>query len=325
MRKSSGNIVTVTGIIPADETGPTLAHEHLYCDISIHSGRPDNILTDVDLMIHELEFFRKVGGRTIVEVTPEGLGRDPAKLRVISETSGVQIVAGIAFYESSTYPAWVRPATGRPTDAGKIADYFVRQIEEGTAGVCAGVIGELTSHNEPKASMRTYCLDEDEKAVFEAAALAQQRTGVGITTHAALGRGGHAQLDVLERAGADLHHVAIGHCDAHWSENPDEDMAYYLPILKRGAFCEFDLIGWHEMAPDDIRADRITALIQMGFAERILLSTDTCRQSYLHGNGGRGYDYLWTSFLPRLCARGITPAQIKSMLVTAPQNLLAVR
>lgn len=150
MRKSSGNIVTVTGIIPAEETGPTLAHEHLYCDISTHSGRSDNIMTDVDLMIRELEFFRKVGGRTIIEVTPEGLGRDPAKLRVISEASGIQIVAGIAFYQSNTYPAWVRPEAGKPADAGKIADYFVRQIEEGVAGVRSGVIGELTSHNEPK-------------------------------------------------------------------------------------------------------------------------------------------------------------------------------
>ena len=57
-------------MIPAAEIGPTLAHEHLYGDLSICSGRRDNILTDAGLAIRELEFFRQAGGRTIVEVTP---------------------------------------------------------------------------------------------------------------------------------------------------------------------------------------------------------------------------------------------------------------
>lgn len=39
---SRGTVVTVTGEIKATALGPTLAHEHLYCDISVHSGRADN-------------------------------------------------------------------------------------------------------------------------------------------------------------------------------------------------------------------------------------------------------------------------------------------
>lgn len=315
---SNGGVVTVTGEIDAAALGPTLAHEHLYCDISVHSGRADNRVTDTALVSDELGAFLRAGGRSIIELTPVGIGRDPVRLREISERSGVQIVSGIAFYDESTYPDWVRSAT-----IDQIADFFVREIEEGTQGVRAGLIGELASHNEPVANPAGYRLREAEERVFIAAARAQRRTGVAISTHAALGRGGHAQLDVLERHGADLTRVVIGHCDAHWHPDIETDLAYYLPILARGAYCEFDMVGWTELAPDPVRAERVAALVGMGHAARITLATDTCRLSQMHRNGGRGYDHLWTSFLPELRARGVSEAQILSMLVDAPRTALS--
>jgi phosphotriesterase-related protein len=137
-----------------------------------------------------------------------------------------------------------------------------------------------------------------------------------------LGRAGHAQLNLLEKEGVDLRRVAIGHCDTHWHHDPDRDLEYYLPILERGAFCEFDLIGWSELMPDEVRAERIAALVRLGYSRKILLSTDTCRLSQMHRNGGRGFDYLWTSFLPRLRQLGVTDAEINSMIVDAPRELL---
>ncbi len=315
---ANNTIVTVTGEINAADLGPTLSHEHLYCDVSVHSSRPDNQVTDIDLVIAELAAFRLAGGRSIIEVTPEGIGRDAGKLRTISERSGVQIVSGIAFYDESTYPDWLRTAT-----IEQIADYFVREIEEGTDGVRAGLIGELMSHNEPVANASGYRLHEMEERVFIAAAQAQKRTGVAISTHASLGRAGHAQLDVLERHGADLGRVVIGHCDAHWHADIDLDLDYYLPILARGAYCQFDMIGWTELAADTTRADRIAALMALGHAGKVTLSTDTCRLSQMHRNGGRGFDHVWTSFLPELRVRGVTEAQIDSMLVDAPRSVLA--
>ncbi len=315
---SQGCVVTVTGEIPASQLGPTLAHEHLYCDISTFSGKQDNCLTATSQVIEDLTWFRQAGGRTIVEVTPEGIGRDPTKLREISQRSGVQVVAGIAFYDEATYPSWVRDASIK-----QISDYFVNHLEIGEKGVRAGVIGELTTHNEPLPNAAGYKLRELERKIFEAAALAQRQTGVSITTHASLGRAGHAQLNVLEGSGANLERVIIGHCDAHWHPNPQQDLDYYLPIIKRGACCQFDLIGWTELATDEIRADRLAALLAMGYERQLLLSTDTCRLSQLRCNGGRGFDFLWTSFLPRLTARGVSNSQIQTMLIDNPQRMFA--
>ena len=314
----AGRVMTVTGEVRGDQLGPTALHEHLYCDISVQSGREDNILTDVRVMVDELAYLRRAGGRTVVDVTPEGIGRNPAMLKAVSDGSGVQVVSGIAFYTEETYPAWVRESTET-----QLADYFVREIEEGQDGVCAGLIGELASHNEAQPEPAAYRLTEAESHVFRAAAEAQRRTGVAITTHASLGRGGHAQLAVLERAGADLGRVAIGHCDAHWHADPDQDLNYYLPILERGAFCSFDLIGWSALAPDDVRAERVAALTKLGYTRQIVLGSDTCRRSQLRANGGRGLDFLWTSFLPRLRALGVAESDIDGMLVDAPRRLLA--
>jgi predicted metal-dependent phosphotriesterase family hydrolase len=323
---AAGRVMTVTGQVPGEQLGPTSAHEHLYCDISVQSGREDNIITDVPLMVGELAYVRGAGGRTVVDVTPEGIGRNPAMLKAISEGSGVQVVSGIAFYTEETYPAWVRGSTET-----QLADYFVREIEEGRDGVCAGLIGELASHNLAKSvelgeewpAPAAYRLTDAESQVFRAAAKAQRRTEVAITTHASLGRGGHAQLAMLERAGADPGRVAIGHCDAHWHADPDRDLDYYLPILERGAFCGFDLIGWEELAPDEVRAERIAALARLGYARQIVLGSDTCRRSQLHANGGRGLDFLWTSFVLRLVALGVPESDISAMLVEAPRRLLA--
>ncbi len=320
----SGVIVTVKGPIDPAALGATLAHEHLICDLSVHSGKADNVLTDAARTIHELRYFRQAGGRAIIEVTPEGVGRDAVQLRTVSEGSGVTIISGIAFYVESTYPAWVRSLGCGPASAEHLADYFVRQIEDGHGGVHAGIIGEIASHNAPGGSAGDYRLDDAEVVLFTAAAQAQRRSGAGIITHAALGRGGHAQLRLLEHAGANPARVCIGHCDAEWRRSEQEDMDYYLPILDRGAFCAFDMIGWTDLVPDDIRADRIAALAAAGYERQILLSTDTCRQSQLHALAGRGYDFLWTSFLPRLRARGVTEGQIQSMLLAGPRRLLTL-
>ncbi len=311
-------ITTVRGDIPADQLGATLAHEHLYCDISPFSGRPDNRIMDVPLIAAEMAHFLRAGGRSIIEVTPDGIGRNAPRLREISERSGVHIVSGIAFYTEDTYPEWMRTAS-----VDQLADYFVQQIEVGEEGVRAGLIGEIASHNEPKANAAGYRLHEPETRVFLAAAKAQRKTGVAISTHASLGRAGHAQLDVLEKAGADLTRVVIGHCDAHWHEDEQLDLDYYLPILGRGAICEFDMVGWTMLAPDEIRADRIATLCRLGHAHRIMLATDTCRLSQLHQNGGRGYDFIWNFFLPLLRQRGVTDAEIHTMLVDVPRTVLA--
>ncbi len=63
-------VVTATGPLHADQLGPTLAHEHLYCDISPQSKKADNMVTNPALMAREKGCFAAAGFRSIIEVTP---------------------------------------------------------------------------------------------------------------------------------------------------------------------------------------------------------------------------------------------------------------
>ncbi len=99
-----GMVMTVTGLIPADQMGITLPHEHL---LIVHHG-PDVDLTDESLATSELRWFPLAGGKTLVELTNFGIGRDPAAMRRIAEQTGVQVVMGCGYYKDTKQSDAVR-------------------------------------------------------------------------------------------------------------------------------------------------------------------------------------------------------------------------
>ena len=311
------SVQTVTGEIAADDLGISLSHEHIIHRLILHSGKADNLFDDIDLMAGELESFCRAGGRTICDLTPVGVGRNPQALREVAIKTGLNIVSGMGLYQLEVVPAellsWSR---------AELADYFVREAEGGSTGIPAGIFGEVTSHNEQHSDWSRYRLLDKEREIFQAAADAQRRTGLSIYTHAALGRAGVAQLRILIDAGADPSRIVIGHCDAQTHDDIEKDMSYYRLLLDEDACLGFDLFSWHEMVSDAARFQRVAALVAEGFADRILISTDTCRLSHLHANGGRGFDYLFTDVLPGLRAAGLDDADIGQITIKNPARLL---
>lgn len=86
-------------------------------------------LDDLDLAIAEVKQFAAVGGRSIVDPTCRGIGRDPVKLRRISAETGVQVVMGAGYYLASSMPE-----TAARLSADDIADEIVAEALEGTDG-----------------------------------------------------------------------------------------------------------------------------------------------------------------------------------------------
>ena len=315
----SRRIPTVTGEVEPSELGVTLPHEHVIHQACLHSGKPDNLCIEVALVARELIAFRKSGGSTICDVTPLGLGRDPAALQEVSRQSGVQIVSGLGLYQTETWPKPLRTMSEQ-----ELADALVREAHGAESDVRAGIIGEVASHNEPEQpDWRAYRLTDDEARLFRAVAQVQRRTGLPVSTHASLGRPGVQQLRTLVEAGADPQHVVIGHCDAQMSEDIETDFEYYTTLLNEGAWIAFDLFGWDELMPDSEQYRRVAALVQEGQAKRILISTDTCRLSHLHHYGGRGFDFLFTSVLPGLRAQGVSQEDLHQMTVANPCRMLS--
>jgi len=304
-------VMTVLGPIPATDLGVTSMHEHVICDIFRSGGGPANLLDDEDMAIRELKYFRAAGGSTIVDVTPMGgYGRDLDALARVASASGVQIVAGSGFYVDRPHPPVVRELNSE-----KLAGYLVDDMQR--EGPQPGIIGEVGTNK--------YGATASEERSLRASARAARRTGRTVTTHAALGDHGLEQLDILLEEGLHADQIIIGHCDSIWHLDMERDLAYHEAVIARGANVGYDTVSWEEFMPDARRVEQIVALTERGHGDKIVLGSDTCRRTHYHLLGGRGYDYLLATFVPRLREAGVSQVDLDRMLIHTPRRLLALK
>ncbi len=311
-RAASGQVQTVLGPVAPGDLGFTLPHEHTKCSLWWIENRWDywELIGDEPRINEELAAYKALGGGTLVDVTPIGIGRDLARLARLSQATGLHIVAGAGWYRQAYYPAEAR-IDRRSTD--DLADEIVQEFVDGP--VRPGIIGEIGT-DKPWVTAQ-------EERVFRAAARAALRTGASVTTHAVQSDVGLAQLSILEDEGLDPARIVIGHCDSH------PRIEHWREIARRGAHVEADFLGMSftplERAGEPKVVELISTLLNEGFETQILLSQDVCHDSQLASYGGNGYTYLQKTFLPRLAAAGGNAATIKTITVENPARLLTLR
>jgi phosphotriesterase-related protein len=309
------HIQTVLGPIDPGDLGWALPHEHTAIALWHIPNRWDywELRRDEPVMVEELGAFRAAGGGAIVDLTLDGVGRDPAWLAGIAQATGLHVVMGSGWYRGVHYPVDAL-IDRRSVDA--LADVIVGDASNGVGdgGIRAGIIGEIGT-DKP-------WLSAQEERVHRAAARASRRTGLAITTHAVQSTVGLDQLDVFEAEGADISRVVIGHADS----NPS--LAYHLAIAERGATVEFDFLGMSftplERHGESRIIDNLRELLGRGHVERIVLSQDVCHDSQLRRYGGNGYTYLADTFLPRLRAAGVSDDEIRTITIDNPRRLLTI-
>jgi len=196
-----GKVQTVTDLIDSSELGITLAHDHVIFDGNFLYVEPekesekdlaqqkislenrgwvgyhwtsslDNVeLKDEALAISELRRFIAAGGRSIVDPTNIGLGREPIILRRIAEETGMNIVMGAGYYLGVTHP---EDMDDRSEEA--ITEEIIADINVGVDGteIKAGMIGEIGC---------AYPWDNNEKKSLRAAVEASKETGAALMVH----------------------------------------------------------------------------------------------------------------------------------------------
>jgi len=334
---------TVLGPIDPDDLGVTLAHEHLWMDsrplLAVHGYQASEVgpwnaavaaearwnpgshgdnyrLTDVDAAIEELAPFVRAGGRSIVELTPPTLGRDPVRVREISARAGVHVVLGTGQYLEAVHEPWVAEA-----DEATIAERLLGEIRDGigASGVRPGIFGEIGT-SDP--------VSPGERRVLRGVAMAASASGLAISIHLhPWGFEGPAVLDELVEAGADPERVILGHVTTA-VDRPDALRA----LLDRGATLGFDLFGFDHSLLGQGRwppSDRdvaltIAAFVQEGYADRIVLGQDIGVRTRLRRWGGWGYAHLLEHVVPLLAETGVDDHAVRTMLVANPARLLAV-
>jgi phosphotriesterase-related protein len=315
-------IQTVTGPIAPEALGITYTHEHILCDQrrcradGLRPPRGDGglmILDDPAVMIRELTELKALGTDAMVEVTMQAWGRDVAGLKRISQATGLRIVATSGFYVEQCHPDFVATLS-----VDELADGLVREITVGVGdtGIRTGLLKAATSRP---------VLEGPEAKCARAVARAQRATGATITTHTSAsarfeitgGNCGMAFVDLFEAEGVDPRRVIIGHTD----ENAD--IRNLVALCRRGAFVQFDVIGKTHWMLDETRADLAAELVERGFGDQLLLSTDRNRVFELRAGGGPGYAHMLTGFVPMLRARDLPETVIHKFLVENPRRALA--
>lgn len=326
-----GEIHTATGSVPASELGITLMHEHLFANL-MQEYRATGLLNDVQTMVEEVKAFTAVEGRTIVDVTPAELTRgaapDPAAvlggakasgpwpsrspenvlaIQTVARATGAYIVLGTGHYRDPYLgDGWLDEH-----NVDEICEHLIEDIETGISGtdVRAGIIGEIGADK--------WFVSAREERSFRAAARAQRRTGLALTTHAARWPVGIAQLDLLAEEGVDPRRVIIGHCDSV------PVVEYHEAIARRGAFVQYDLIRGESEAQTRRTVDLVLEMVRRGHGGQLLLSHDVCTTSQLASNGGAGFAFVPTGFADALEQAGLERAEIDSLLVDNPRRALA--
>jgi len=326
-------VETVCGPMLIEDIGRTLTHEHLIIDIgnfygffndkrhaidekvtlenrdrivkslkSIWMTTDNNIFDNADDMAEELKHYAAAGGKTIFEVTPIDIGRDPLKLREISEKSGVNVIMGVGYYGVLSMTTETRELLLQKGSSA-LADFMIREFYDGVGdtGIKPGVIGEIGMHR-----------GETERILALAAIIAQKETGAPLIFH----NPPVWVLDLAEREGADLSKIVMG----HWTMREPVEKA-----IKKGAWVSMDQFGinYPGIMGDDERIEDVLKIFENGWEKQLLLSQDVCYKVRLKKYGGAGFGELFSSTFSKMVERGITQEQLDMVVVDNVKRLLS--
>lgn len=286
-----------------DPTGYTWVHEHLHIDLSGFKNNLDCRLDQYDLICQEMKDLRASGVSNIIEMTNRYMGRNPQFMLDLMRDTGINVVACTGYYQDAFFPEHVAAHS-----VEQLAQEMVDEIVVGIDGteLKAGIIAEIGSSEGVITPL--------EEKVFIAAARAHIETGRPISTHTSFSTMGVEQLVLLQAHGVDLSRVTVGHCDL--KDNLDN----ILRMIELGAYVQFDTIGKNNYYPDEKRISMLHAIRDCGLLSHVMLSMDITRRSHLKANGGNGYDYLLTTFIPQLRQSGFSQADVDTMLRDNPSK-----
>jgi phosphotriesterase-related protein len=305
------NIVrTVLGDIPADQLGVTYMHEHLIIDSPIVSRDFPHIhLPSQAEAIAEVMLCKSQGVQTMVDCMPTGSGRSATKLAEISKATGMNIVATAGLHTDRYY----QPTDDLETmDAEDLAQVFVGEIQVGMEGTQykAGQLKVVTSG---------HVINDRDRRLFEAVAIAHQATGAPILSHCEHGKGALEQIELFHELRIPIHRVTLSHTDK------EADFGYHKEILASGINVEYDQSLRQSDLAEPPSALLMKAMIDEGFIDQIMLGTDGARRSLWSSLGGTpGLAWLYSGWSKKLLAIGFTQTQLDQIFIDNPAKALTL-
>lgn len=319
------HVETFRGPVDGALLGSTLIHEHVFVrnpelevNLADDEWDPDSA---VDTAVAGLEELFELGVRTVVDLTVPGLGRDVALVARVAERTRVHLVAATGWYTSNVLPVYFRfHGPGLAIDGpDPLVELFLRDIREGIAGtgIRAAMIKVMTDVEG---------FTPDVTRVMAAAAATHEETGVAIATHShPASRNGLEQQAFLVEHGVAPDRIVIGHC------GDTTDLVYLTEIMDRGSTIGMDRFGMEHVLPDADRVRTVAALVDAGYADRMVLSHDAAFYSHVTPPAWRAVaaprwrmDTIHRLVIPMLREAGVRDASLRTMLEDNPRRLLEV-
>ncbi len=324
------SVQTVLGPVQTGGLGRILPHEHI---ASVHGrwGRQQqtpSVAWEQQVLEHYTPLLarlrQKHGCGALVEVSPSWgfrQGRDLEVWGELSRRSGMRIVVATGYYVGA-----VRPADFGARSLASLADGMIAEASEGIAGtgVRAGII-----------KIAVAGMTADDRKLVRAAAVAQQATGLSITTHTCTPQDRRAVLDLLEGAAVPPERIVLGHADTNAT------LPELLSLVQRG--CNVLLTIWGITAPDTIGWQLPTlpryhspglaaGLVAEGFEDRVLASIDYSAGFEeagfvpdLYRVEERTYLYLFTHALAALRTMGVPAEAVERIVGDNPRRMLELQ
>ncbi len=308
---NSTGIVTVNGIVSPDKLGRTLIHEHILVDFigakeySMDRWDDEKVIAKVLPYLKEL---REAGCNTLIDCTPNYLGRDVALLKRLSELSGLIIITNTGYYGGSDHKYLAEQVFNET--AQQLSDRWTREWNEGIdgTGIKPGFM---------KISVNPDKLSDVSKKLAHAAAITHLKTGLTIASHTGPAIAALEEIEILKREG--VHPSAFIWVHAQNEKNKD----LYDRAIKEGAWVSLDGLGDDNV---DEYVSMLSSLKQKKLLDHVLISHDAGWYDPANPQAEfRGYTVLFKKLIPALLKSGFTHADIDQLVVGTPREAFAVR
>jgi phosphotriesterase-related protein len=319
-------VETVRGPLDTAELGPTYMHEHIFVldpDVQLNYpaewGSEDDRVADA---VDKLRALAAQGVRSIADPTVVGLGRYiPRIQRIAEQVPELNIVAATGCYTYGQVPFFfyyrgpsLSAAAGFEVP-DPMVDMFIGDITEGIAGT--GVKAAFL-----KCAIDHQGMTDGVARVMRAVARSHRHTGAPITVHTHPGtQTGSAVKQLLcDDEGVDPTRVVLGH------SGDSIDIDHLKALADEGFILGMDRFGLNFETTFEARADTVVELCRRGYADRMVLAHDAaCYIDWIDPNvlgllAQWNYLHIQHEVLPYLRERGVTEAQIDTMLVETPRR-----
>lgn len=312
-------VMTVNGPESPGRMGLTLEHEHILVDFigadstGYFRWNKDSVIAKAFPYVAEA---KQSGVKTIVEATPQWLGRDPLLLKSLSRVSGVNFITNTGYYGAQSNKFIPKSFYGM--DPGEIAELWIDEFRNGIegTGIKPGFIKIAVNPDDH--------LSPEHIKIINAASLAHLETGLVIASHTGPDGPAFEQIEILKKNGVDPSAFIWVHAERGTMEGN-------IKAAREGVWISLDKIRLGNNEPGspysiEWYADRIVRLRDEGLLHKVLISHDSGWFDPAMPGGGtfNGYTDIFEAFLPALRNRGFSDDDIDQIMVKNPGRAFTI-